>query len=129
SLARPDSMFEGQIVYSVRQNCGRQLAIEAPVTRPNGDTSDLFVSAVPESAIPAALCYALESGVPYVEVLCRNRYVGRCFCKDRQCFCSKLHLLPRTILHSAVDAPQTTCGGEEVWPTGAELCREDDHSH
>lgn len=70
-------MFEGQIVYSVRQNCGRQLAIEAPVTRTNGNTSDLIVSAVPESAIPAALGYALESGIPYAEVLCRNRYVGK----------------------------------------------------
>lgn len=77
-FARPDSMFEGQIVYSVRQNCGRQLAIEAPVNPPNGDTSNLIVSAVPESAIPAALGYALESGIPYVEVLCRNRYVGKC---------------------------------------------------
>lgn len=67
------------MVYSVRQNCGRQLAVEAPVQRPNGDTSDLIVAAVPESAIPAALGYALESKVPYVEVFCRNRYVGRSF--------------------------------------------------
>lgn len=39
------------MVYSVRQRCGRQLAVEAPV---NVD----LVSTVPESATPAALAYA-----------------------------------------------------------------------
>ncbi|NXU65273.1 PUR1 Amidophosphoribosyltransferase, partial [Horornis vulcanius] len=50
-FARPDSIFEGQMVYSVRKRCGQQLAIEAPVE------ADL-VSTVPESATPAALGYA-----------------------------------------------------------------------
>ncbi|XP_041050667.1 amidophosphoribosyltransferase isoform X2 [Carcharodon carcharias] len=71
-FARPDSIFEGQMVYTVRQRCGRQLAVEAPVD------ADL-VSTVPESATPAALGYAQEAGLPYVEVLCKNRYVGRTF--------------------------------------------------
>ncbi|KAG8147888.1 hypothetical protein E2320_022786, partial [Naja naja] len=58
---------------------GQQLAIEAPVE------ADL-VSTVPESATPAALGYAqkgtalhLPCGLPYIEVLCKNRYVGRTF--------------------------------------------------
>lgn len=71
-FARADSVFEGQQVYSVRQRCGRQLAIEAPVD------ADI-ISTVPESATPAALGFSLESGIPYVEVLCKNRYVGRSF--------------------------------------------------
>ncbi|KAM9832611.1 amidophosphoribosyltransferase [Neosynchiropus ocellatus] len=71
-FARPDSIFEGQMVYTVRQRCGRQLAIEAP-------TDADVVSTVPESATPAALGYALQSGLPYIEVLCKNRYVGRTF--------------------------------------------------
>lgn len=71
-FARPDSIFEGQMVYTVRYRCGQQLAIEAPVQ------ADL-VSTVPESATPAALGYAAKSGLPYVEVLCKNRYVGRTF--------------------------------------------------
>ncbi|XP_031430266.1 amidophosphoribosyltransferase [Clupea harengus] len=71
-FARPDSIFEGQMVYTVRQRCGRQLAIEAP-------TDCDVVSTVPESATPAALGYAQQSGLPYVEVLCKNRYVGRTF--------------------------------------------------
>ncbi|XP_055077200.1 amidophosphoribosyltransferase [Periophthalmus magnuspinnatus] len=61
-----------QMVYTVRQRCGRQLAIEAPT---NADV----VSTVPESATPAALGYAQQSGLPYIEVLCKNRYVGRTF--------------------------------------------------
>ncbi|XP_075052223.1 amidophosphoribosyltransferase [Mixophyes fleayi] len=71
-FARPDSLFEGQMVYSVRRRCGQQLAIEAPVE------ADL-VSTVPESATPAALGYAEKCGIKYVEVLCKNRYVGRTF--------------------------------------------------
>lgn len=64
------------MVYSVRQKCGRQLAIEAPVKNVE-DTSNLIVAAVPESAIPAALGYAQEASLPYVEVFCKNRYVGK----------------------------------------------------
>lgn len=43
----------GQMVYTVRQRCGRQLAIEAP-------TDADLVSTVPESATPAALGYAQQ---------------------------------------------------------------------
>lgn len=71
-FARPDSMFEGQMVYGVRQECGKQLALEAPVEAE-------LVSTVPESATPAALGYSLQTGIPYVEVLTKNRYVGRTF--------------------------------------------------
>ncbi|XP_052016089.1 LOW QUALITY PROTEIN: amidophosphoribosyltransferase-like [Apodemus sylvaticus] len=71
-FARPDSMFEDQMVYALRYRCGQQLAIEAPVE------ADL-VSTVPESATPAALGYSTKCGLPYVEVLCKNRYVGRTF--------------------------------------------------
>lgn len=60
------------MVYTVRYRCGQQLAVEAPVD------ADV-VSTVPESATPAALGYAAKCGLPYVEVLCKNRYVGRTF--------------------------------------------------
>lgn len=71
-FARSDSIFEGQMVYSVRMNCGRQLAREALVD------ADI-VSSVPESGTAAAHGYARESGLPFAEVLCKNRYVGRTF--------------------------------------------------
>lgn len=71
-FARSDSIFEGQMVYSVRMQCGRQLAREALVS------ADL-VSSVPESGTAAAHGYARESGLHFAEVLCKNRYVGRTF--------------------------------------------------
>ncbi|KAH8241293.1 hypothetical protein KR032_007456 [Drosophila birchii] len=71
-FARGDSIFEGQMVYTVRLQCGRQLWREAPVE------ADI-VSSVPESGTAAAHGYARESGIDFAEVLCRNRYVGRTF--------------------------------------------------
>ncbi|GAB0090546.1 Amidophosphoribosyltransferase [Sergentomyia squamirostris] len=71
-FARSDSFFEGQMVYSVRMQCGRQLAREAPVD------ADI-VSSVPESGTAAAHGYARESQLEFAEVLCKNRYVGRTF--------------------------------------------------
>lgn len=59
-------------MYTVRQRCGEQLAREAPVE------ADI-VSTVPESATPAAMGFSKLSGIPYVEVLCKNRYAGRTF--------------------------------------------------
>ncbi|KAI4485031.1 hypothetical protein M0802_012833 [Mischocyttarus mexicanus] len=71
-FARSDSIFEGQMVYSVRMQCGRVLAIESPVE------ADI-VSSVPESGTAAAHGYARQSQIPFAEVLCKNRYVGRTF--------------------------------------------------
>ena len=52
-FARPDSIFEGQMVYSVRMQCGMQLAREAPID------ADI-VSSVPESGTAAAHGFAQE---------------------------------------------------------------------
>jgi glutamine phosphoribosylpyrophosphate amidotransferase len=60
------------MVYNVRKRCGLQLATESPVS------ADI-VSTVPESATPAAMGYAEASGIPYMEVLIKNRYIGRTF--------------------------------------------------
>ena len=71
-FSRADTVHEGQQVYSARFRCGRRLAIEAPVE------ADI-VSTVPESATPAAMGFADQLGLNYVEVLTKNRYVGRTF--------------------------------------------------
>jgi amidophosphoribosyltransferase len=71
-FARPDTQLEGQIVHSVRQRLGMQLAREAPAD------ADIVVG-VPDSAIPAAIGYSMESGLPYTEGLIKNRYIGRTF--------------------------------------------------
>ncbi len=71
-FARPDSVLEGQVIHDVRQRMGRELAREAPVD------ADVVVP-VPDSAVPAAIGYSLESGLPYGEGLIKNRYIGRTF--------------------------------------------------
>ncbi|NJP04351.1 MAG: amidophosphoribosyltransferase [Chloroflexaceae bacterium] len=71
-FARPDSWLEDQVVHTVRQRLGQQLAREAPAD------ADIVVG-VPDSAIPAAIGYSRESGFPYTEGLTKNRYIGRTF--------------------------------------------------
>ena len=71
-FARPDSVIEQQTVHRVRQRLGEALAREHPVD------ADIVVG-VPDSAIPAAIGYAIASGLPYTEGLIKNRYIGRTF--------------------------------------------------
>lgn len=78
-FARPDSILEGQMVYAVRKRCGERLADESPAVINEEDKKNFIVAPVPESSIPAALGYSQRSNIPYVEVFCKNRYVGRTF--------------------------------------------------
>lgn len=78
-FARPDSILERQTVYVVRKRCGERLADESPAVTNEEDKKHFIVAPVPESSIPAALGYSQRSGIPYVEVFCKNRYVGRTF--------------------------------------------------
>jgi amidophosphoribosyltransferase len=71
-FARPDSVVEGRSVYEARKRIGRELAREAPVD------ADVVVP-VPDSGVPAALGYAVESGLPFDLGIIRNHYVGRTF--------------------------------------------------
>jgi amidophosphoribosyltransferase len=74
-FARPDSLMEGQLVHSVRTRLGAQLAREAPVLDAD------IVSGVPDSSIAAAIGFANELKLPFSEVFCKNRYIGRTFIK------------------------------------------------
>jgi amidophosphoribosyltransferase len=76
-FARPDSILNGKLNQSTRAEMGAQLAREHPT---DGD----MVIGVPDSAIPHAIGYANESGIPYGEGLVRNRYVGRTFIQPSQ---------------------------------------------
>ncbi|MEJ5346383.1 amidophosphoribosyltransferase [Chloroflexus sp.] len=71
-FARPDSMLHGTVLHAIRVAQGRELAREAPCD------ADIVI-AVPDSATPAAIGYAQESGIPYSEGLIKNRYIGRTF--------------------------------------------------
>jgi amidophosphoribosyltransferase len=76
-FSRPDSLVFGSNVLESRLRLGRQLAREAP---PAADT----VVPVPDSGMPAAMGYALESGLPFEWGLIRNHYVGRTFIEPKQ---------------------------------------------
>ena len=76
-FARPDSVIDGVSVYGARYRMGKILARESPVE------ADI-VSPVPDSGTTAAIGFSEESGIPYREVLIKNRYVGRTFIMPEQ---------------------------------------------
>lgn len=71
-FARPDSIMDGQSVYLARREMGKILAREAPAD------ADMVVG-VPDSGLPSAMGFSLESGIPYSNAIVKNRYVGRTF--------------------------------------------------
>lgn len=76
-FARPDSTLLDQRLHLVRQRMGAVLAEEHPVD------ADVVVG-LPDSATPAAIGYAKQSGIPYSEALIKNRYIGRTFIQPDQ---------------------------------------------
>jgi amidophosphoribosyltransferase len=76
-FARPDSKIGGRANYLARQAMGRRLAIEHPAD------ADIVIG-VPDSAIPAAIGFAQQAGLPYTEGLIKNRYIGRTFIQPDQ---------------------------------------------
>ena len=77
-FARPDSEIDGESVYLARINMGRQLAKETKNIK-----ADIVIS-VPDSGTPAAIGYGMEAGIPFVEGLTKNKYIGRTFIQPTQ---------------------------------------------
>ncbi len=71
-MSRPDSYFNGVSVYTSRLRLGERLARVAPVD------ADAIVP-VPDSGRVAAVGYSRSSGIPLVEGIVVNKYVGRVF--------------------------------------------------
>ena len=71
-FARPDSLCEGNNVYEARKRIGVELAKESSVP------ADVIVP-VPDSGVPAALGYSVQSNIPFELGIIRNHYVGRTF--------------------------------------------------
>jgi amidophosphoribosyltransferase len=76
-FSRLDSILDKKLLYSVRMNLGRQLAKEHPAE------ADIVID-VPDSATAAAIGYSQASGIPFVQGLVKNRYVGRTFIQPDQ---------------------------------------------
>jgi len=89
-FSRPDSIIFGRSVNHSREMLGRLLAQEHPVR------ADMVVP-IPDSGVPAAIGYALESKIPFRMGLIRNHYIGRTFIEPSQAirnFGVKLKLNP-----------------------------------
>ncbi len=71
-FARPDSSIKGKSINDMRLEMGRQLARERAID------ADIVIP-VPNSAIPAALGYAQQSGIPFENGLLKNAYIHRTF--------------------------------------------------
>ncbi len=71
-FARPDSTIEGKNVYAMRKNIGIELAKEIKID------ADVVVP-IPDSGVPAAIGYSVQSGIPFELGIIRNHYVGRTF--------------------------------------------------
>lgn len=76
-FSRPDSVIDERDVYSVRIKLGKNLAHTYKTH------ADVIVP-VPDTARPAAEGIARETGIPVLEGLIKNRYLGRTFIMPRQ---------------------------------------------
>ena len=76
-FARPDSIIDGNSVYTYRKNLGLELAEE------NNIDADVIVP-VPDSGVPAALGFSQKSNIPFELGIIRNHYVGRTFIEPAQ---------------------------------------------
>ncbi|MBK8189902.1 MAG: amidophosphoribosyltransferase [Vampirovibrionales bacterium] len=82
-FARPDSRLFGHSVYHYRLGLGKRLAQISAESGLGGSDAD-YVVPVPDSGNVAAVGYSQESGIPYMEGLIKNRYVGRTFIHPSQ---------------------------------------------
>ncbi|MFP5385421.1 MAG: amidophosphoribosyltransferase [Bacteriovoracia bacterium] len=81
-FAGAESSIEGRSVYEVRLNLGRELA--AKIKDSNVTNEIDVVVPVPDTSRASAIAMSEELGIPYREVLIKNRYVQRSFIQNGQ---------------------------------------------
>jgi amidophosphoribosyltransferase len=83
-FASPESVIDGVPVYGARINLGKSLArLLKEQIKERGLEADIVVP-VPETSRIAAIALSEELGIPYREVLIKNRYIKRTFILDSQ---------------------------------------------
>ena len=97
-LASASSDLGGRSVYATRERMGEILAQEQPASA----GADVVIP-VPDSAIPAAVGYARQSGIPFREGLIKNRYIGRTFIQPSQELRQHSVALKYNALHDVLD--------------------------
>jgi amidophosphoribosyltransferase len=100
-FARPDSVLLGRPVNEVRTALGAQLAREHAIP------ADVVIP-VPDSAIPASVGYARQSGIPLEFGLLKNRYIHRTFIRPAQ------HLRESGVRLKLNPIPGALCGKRVV---------------
>ena len=83
-FSRPDSVIDGISVAEVRLRLGMNLAKNNSILKNPEIRENAIVVPVPDSGRSAAVGYAKEAGLPYVEGLMKNRYVHRTFIMSGQ---------------------------------------------
>jgi amidophosphoribosyltransferase len=83
-FASPESVIDGTPVYGSRIHLGKSLArLVKKEIQSRGLKVDIVVP-VPETSRIAAIALSEELGIPYREVLIKNRYIKRTFILDSQ---------------------------------------------
>lgn len=81
-FAGAESSIESRSVYETRLNLGRELSRKI---KSSGDLSEIdVVVPVPDTSRASAIAMSEELGIPYREVLIKNRYVQRSFIQNGQ---------------------------------------------
>ncbi len=106
-LASASSQLDGRSIYATRERMGEQLAREHPAE------ADVVIP-VPDSAIPAAVGYARESGVPFREGLIKNRYIGRTFIQPSQELRRHNVALKYNALHDVLDGKRVVVVDDSI---------------
>jgi len=83
-FSRPDSIIDGVSVSEARVQLGMNLAKNDPLLKNPEFRDNAIVVPVPDSGRSSAVGYAIESKIPYVEGLMKNRYVWRTFIMPAQ---------------------------------------------
>lgn len=83
-FASPQTEWEGVPVYNARIHLGRNLAKQIQAEIAAGRIQPDMIVPVPETARIAAISLSEELGIPYREVLIKNRYISRTFILDTQ---------------------------------------------
>ncbi len=83
-FASPESIIDGVPVYGARIQLGKNLAKRVRERIEKGEIEADMIVPVPESSRIAAIALSEELGIPYREVLIKNRYIKRTFILDSQ---------------------------------------------
>lgn len=94
-FARPDSIIENIEVHKVRMESGKKLYEQSPVD------ADMVIG-VPDSGVPAAIGYSKASGIPFMPILIKNRYIGRSFIIPTQEMRERIVNLKLNPIHSEI---------------------------